>query len=191
MPLTVKETGLPGVLMLESDIQSDFRGFYKDLYRLDEYLSSGLDMTFVHDSHTHSVKNVLRGIYYQPLEPLGKLVMAVTGEIYDVAVDIRAGSPHFGKWTGVYLSPYNNRQLYIPEGFAHGFCVLSDSADVIYKCTRYYETGNDYGILWSDPDLDIDWPVKDPVLSERDRNNPRLADIPPANLPAYVRNTAD
>jgi dTDP-4-dehydrorhamnose 3,5-epimerase len=111
--------------------------------------------------------------------------MAVTGEIYDVAVDIRAGSPYFGKWTGSYLSPHNNRQLYIPEGFAHGFCVLSDSADVIYKCTRYYEAGDDYGILWSDPDLDIDWPLKDPILSEKDRKHPRLLEIPASLLPAY------
>jgi len=185
MPLTVKETELPGVLMIESGMHSDSRGFCKDIYRLDEYLSSGLDMIFVQDNHSHSAKNVLRGIYYQPKEPLGKLVMAVTGEIYDVAVDIRVGSPYFGKWTGVYLSPYNNRQLYIPEGFAHGFCVLSDSADVIYKCTRYYEARDDYGILWSDPDLDIDWPVKDPIISEGDRRSPKLADIPLSDLPVY------
>jgi dTDP-4-dehydrorhamnose 3,5-epimerase len=185
MPLTVKETELPGVLMIESGMYSDSRGFCKDIYQLDEYLSSGLDMIFVQDNHSHSVKNVLRGIYYQAKDPLGKLVMAVTGEIYDVAVDIRVGSPYFGKWTGIYLSPYNNRQLYIPEGFAHGFCVLSDSADVIYKCTRYYKAGDDYGILWSDPDLDIDWPVKDPIISEGDRRSPKLADIPPSDLPVY------
>ncbi len=185
MPISVKETELPGVLVIESEIHSDARGFYKDVYHLEKYSSSGLGMTFVQDNHSHSVKNVLRGIYYQMTKPQGKLVMAITGEIFDVAVDIRAGSPNFGKWTGVYLSPLNNRQLYIPEGFAHGFCVLSDSADVIYKCTQFYAVDEDYGILWSDPTLDINWPVKEPILSEKDKNNPPLHEIPLTLLPSY------
>ncbi len=185
MPLTVKETDLPGVLIIESEVRSDSRGFYKDIYSLDEYLSSGLGMTFVQDIHSHSVKNVLRGLYYQLKDPQGKLVMAVTGEIFDVAVDIRVGSPGFGRWTGVYLSPLNNRQLYIPEGFAHGFAVLSDSADVIYKCTQFYALDEDYGILWSDPGIDIDWPVRDPILSEGDRKHPRLDEIKFDSLPVY------
>ncbi len=186
MSINIKETALPGVLIIESDIHSDQRGFFRELYHRDKYVSHGLETAFVQDNHSHSVKGVLRGLHYQLKSPQGKLIMAVTGEIYDVAVDIRTGSPDFGKWTGVYLSPLNNRQLFVPEGFAHGFCVLSERADVVYKCTEIYHPGDEYGLIWSDPEIGINWPLYEPVLSERDGKNPELKDIPHELLPVYV-----
>ena len=130
-------------------------------------------------------KGTLRGLHYQLKFPQGKLLYVVSGSIFDVAVDIRKGSPHFGKWVGVSLSAENRRQLFVPAGFAHGFCVLSDQVDVIYKCTDFYAPGDEYGILWSDEDLGVEWPIKDPVLSEKDGRNPKLADIPKEDLPIY------
>jgi dTDP-4-dehydrorhamnose 3,5-epimerase len=186
MAIRVIETQLPGVLVIESDIHADGRGFFKEVYRYDKYLAAGLDMRFVQDNHSHSVKGVLRGLHYQLNSPQGKLVMAVTGEVFDVAVDIRKGSPNFGKWTGVYLSLLNNRQVYVPGGFAHGFCVLSDSADVIYKSTGVFDPDDQYGVLWSDPDINIEWPVADPVLSVRDAENPALKEISEGDLPDYI-----
>ncbi len=128
---------------------------------------------------------MLRGLHYQLDKPQGKLVTALSGEIFDVAVDVRPGSPDFGKWTGVYLSPENKRQIYIPEGFAHGFCVLSDTADVVYKCTDLYSPGDEYGLLWSDEALNIDWSVSQPIVSQKDLAYSELKKIPAELLPIY------
>jgi dTDP-4-dehydrorhamnose 3,5-epimerase len=141
--------------------------------------------SFVQDNLSFSVRSVLRGLHYQLGKPQGKLITVLEGEIYDVAADIRRGSPHFGHWVGVHLSSKEYRQLFIPPGFAHGFCVTSDTAAVIYKCTDYYSPEDERGIRWDDPELSIAWPVTDPVLSEKDRLNPTLGEIPAEDLPVF------
>ena len=141
---------LPGVLLIEPMVFSDERGFFMETYHAKKYAEAGIPGPFVQDNHSHSQRGTLRGLHYQLKNPQGKLVYAVKGEILDVAVDIRKGSPHFRRWTGNLLSEQNKRQLYIPEGFAHGFCVLSETADVIYKCTDFYAPGDEYGIFWAD-----------------------------------------
>jgi dTDP-4-dehydrorhamnose 3,5-epimerase len=185
LSVVIIETELPGVLIIGSDIYTDQRGFFRELYHKDKYCAAGLDKEFVQDNHSRSVKGVLRGLHYQLNKPQGKLVTALSGEIFDVAVDVRSGSPYFGKWTGVYLSPENKRQIYIPEGFAHGFCVLSDTADVVYKCTDLYSPGDEYGLLWSDEALNIDWPVSQPIVSQKDQAYSELTKIPAELLPIY------
>ncbi|MBW1779222.1 MAG: dTDP-4-dehydrorhamnose 3,5-epimerase [Deltaproteobacteria bacterium] len=179
------ETSLPGVLMIEPMVFEDDRGFFMETYHTGKYTKAGLEASFVQDNLSHSKRFTLRGLHYQRNHPQGKLVYVVTGEVLDIAVDIRWGSPTFGRWTETLLSAENRRQLYVPEDFAHGFCVLSETADVIYKCTDLYAPGDEYGILWSDPTLDISWPVDNPILSEKDAKNPRLTDVPEALLPVY------
>ena len=186
MTVRIKETGLPGVLVIESETCPDNRGFFRELYHKEKYSRAGLDKEFVQDNHSHSARGVLRGLHYQLKRPQGKLVTALSGEIFDVAVDIRTGSPDFGKWTGVYLSPENKRQVFVPEGFAHGFCVLTDTADVVYKCTDLYVPGDEYGLLWSDPGVNIDWPITEPVVSAKDNAYPNLRDIVAEHLPVYT-----
>ncbi len=176
---------LPGVILIKPDLFEDNRGFFLETYHLAKYKEKGIDHPFVQDNHSRSHKGALRGLHYQLRRPQAKLVYVVAGEVLDVAVDIRRGSPTFGHWTGTILSENNRRQLFIPEGFAHGFCVLSDRADVIYKCTDLYTAGDDYGIVWSDPTIDVTWPIENPVLSEKDRRNPELREIPEALLPIY------
>ena len=154
-----------------------------ETYHQQKYQKTGIDQAFVQDNHSHSNQGVLRGLHYQLKHPQGKLIYAVTGTIFDVAVDIRRGSPTFGQWTGAELSADNKRQIYVPQGFAHGFVVLSQSADVIYKCTDVYAPGDEYGILWSDPEIGINWPVKNPILSQKDLENPTLNQIPESLLP--------
>jgi len=183
MSLVCLETALPGVLVLEPGVYSDDRGFFMETYHMGRYSEHGISKAFVQDNRSHSRKGVLRGLHYQLRNPQGKLVYALSGEIFDVAADIRRGSPTFGQWVGVYLSSENRRQLYVPEGFAHGFCVLSETADVGYKCTDVYAAGDEYGILWSDPSLAIDWPLKEPVLSDKDSEAPCLNEVPAAHLP--------
>lgn len=185
MTVLIKETDLPGVLLIESDLYSDNRGFFKEFYHKEKYSLAGLDVDFVQDNHSHSTKGVLRGLHYQLNRPQGKLISVISGQTYDVAVDIRRGSPHFGKWTGVHLSPKSGPQIYIPGGFAHGFCVLSSSAEVLYKCTDFYAPEHEYGLLWSDETVNIDWPVKDPIVSDKDDAYPKLSDIPAELLPVY------
>ena len=138
------------------------------------------------DNHSHSQQNALRGLHYQLDNPQDKLIYVVTGEIFDVAVDIRKGSPTFGKWFGTRLSDRNKHQLFVPKGFAHGFCVLSETADVCYKCSGLYDPEDDYGIHWSDPTIGIDWPVTNPILSPKDKKNLSLSDIPDDRLPRYT-----
>jgi dTDP-4-dehydrorhamnose 3,5-epimerase len=176
------KTKLPGVLLIEPDIFRDPRGFFLETYQQKKYREAGLTGDFVQDNHSHSVRNTLRGLHYQLKHPQGKLVMALTGTILDIVVDIRKNSPTFGQWLGETLSGENKRQLYVPEGFAHGFCVLSETADVLYKCTDFYVPEDERGILWSDPQIGIDWPVKNPLLSNKDKELPSLAEAKERNL---------
>lgn len=183
--MNVEETTLPGVLLIHPAVFGDERGFFSETYHLARYQEAGVPDPFVQDNHSQSSHGVLRGLHYQIEHPQGKLISVLTGEIFDVAVDIRRGSPTFGSWTGATLSADNHRQLYVPPGFAHGFCVTSDRADVMYKCTDIYFPAGDRGVLWSDPRLGIDWPVASPDLSEKDQRLPLLQDIPEADLPVY------
>jgi len=174
---------LQGVLIIEPTSFSDERGFFLELYREGNYAGAGLPRTFVQDNHSRSVKGVLRGLHFQYTRPQGKLVWAARGSIFDVVVDLRRNSPDFGCWEGFHLNDENHRQLYIPPGFAHGFCVLSEDADVIYKCTDYYDAEDEGGILWSDPQIGIKWPIKKPILSARDSKLPLFSQIDRNRLP--------
>jgi len=167
--VNVIPTALPGVVIVEPRVFGDARGFFFESYRADRYGQSGLPATFVQDNHSRSIPRCLRGLHYQLHHPQGKLVRVLVGQIWDVAVDIRRGSPTFRQWVGVELSAQNHRQLYIPPGFAHGFCVPSEHTEVEYKCTDYYAPEDERGIAWSDPSLSIAWPVRDPILSDKDR----------------------
>ena len=175
--MNIIPTSLEGVLIIEPQVFEDKRGYFMETHRQERFQSSGLDANFVQDNLSFSIKGTLRGLHFQITHPQAKLVQAVTGEIFDVAVDIRPESPTFGKWSGVLLSEGNKRQLFIPKGFAHGFCVLSESAHVAYKCSDYYRPGDEGGILWSDPVIAIDWPVKNPMLSDKDLQYPCLTDL--------------
>ncbi len=169
MPFNSKKLAIPDVVLIEPKIIGDERGAFSEIYKLSDFAKSGIDKQLVQVNYSKSKKDVLRGLHYQLIpKAQGKLIRAVTGKIFDVAVDIRKGSPSYGKWIGEVLSSENRKMLYIPEGFAHGFCVLSDTAEIIYYCTDEYAPGYDRGIVWSDPELQIDWPVRDPVLSEKD-----------------------
>ncbi len=176
------ETPLPGVVILEPAVFGDDRGFFQEVYHQGKYREHGIDVTFVQDNWSRSVRGVLRGLHYQLQNPQDKLLSVISGEIFDVAVDIRKGSPTFGQWTGVMLSEENHRQLLVPRGFAHGFCVVSETVDVLYKCSSLYDPQDDRGICWSDPDIGIEWPVENPVVSERDTKHPLLKDVPPDAL---------
>ena len=183
--LKILKTSLPEVLIIQPDIFKDERGFFMETYHRKKYADKGLDQSFVQDNLSYSTPGTLRGLHYQCPNAQAKLVQALKGEIYDVAVDIRQGSPSFGQWAGAHLSDENKNQLFIPQGFAHGFCVISDTALVVYKCSSFYAPESEKGILWSDPGIGIDWPVKDPVLSPKDSQCPCLKDIPPDCLPEY------
>jgi dTDP-4-dehydrorhamnose 3,5-epimerase len=188
MALTVIPSDLPEVLIIKPPHYSDHRGFFMETHHQARYAEAGLDRVFVQDNHSHSKKHVLRGLHYQLTRPQGKLVFVVSGEIFDVAVDIRQDSPTFGRWAGACLSAENKHQIFVPEGFAHGFVVLSASADVIYKCTDVYAPGDEYGIYWADPAIAIDWPVQNPILSDKDQKCPLLSDAGAAgHLPLYHR----
>jgi dTDP-4-dehydrorhamnose 3,5-epimerase len=183
MPVRFLETALPGVVIVEPDIFRDERGFFLETYHQKRFAEGGIDCLFVQDNHSHSRQGTLRGLHYQLKHSQEKLIYVSRGEIFDVAVDIRRGSPTFGKWVGTHLTGENGRQIFIPKGFAHGFFTLSETADVIYKCTDFYAPGDEYGILWSDPDIGIEWPEKNPLLSKKDIRNPRLSDVPEDLLP--------
>jgi dTDP-4-dehydrorhamnose 3,5-epimerase len=186
MSLKFIETSLPGVLLIEVDEFCDQRGFFKETYHQRKYLEGGIKKAFVQDNHSHSRRGTLRGLHYQLKHPQSKMVTVMSGEIFDIAVDIRLGSPTFGHWAGFHLSMSNRRQAFIPEGFAHGFYTLSDTADVTYKCSDFYVPGDDFGLLWSDPKIGIEWPDKNPLLSEKDSKNPELSEISEDNLPIYL-----
>jgi len=178
------ESTLPGVVLLELDVFGDHRGRFMETYRRERYLPFGIALDFVQDNYSSSQKGTLRGLHYQLTKPQGKLVWVTRGEVFDVAVDIRRGSPTFGKWFGSILSEANHRQMYVPPGFAHGFVVLSESADFLYKCTEVYDPKDERSIRWDDPDLAIQWPIEGtPTLSARDREASPLGT---ADLPEYV-----
>ncbi|HQN17489.1 MAG TPA: dTDP-4-dehydrorhamnose 3,5-epimerase [Syntrophobacteraceae bacterium] len=181
----VTSTSIPEVVLIEPRTFKDQRGYFFELYHGERYPAQGLPARFVQDNVSHSRNRVLRGMHYQRGNPQGKLVMALEGEIYDVAVDIRRGSPTFGRWVGAALSARNCLQIYIPEGFAHGFCVVSETATVLYKCTDYYAPAEERTIRWDDPALAIDWPITDPIVSEKDAGGLTLASMPPDDLPLF------
>lgn len=175
--MNFRPTALAGVVIVEPDVHRDARGFFFESYHRDKYRRGGITAIFVQDNHSRSVARTLRGLHAQLRRPQAKLVRALEGEIFDVAVDIRPRSPTFGKWVGVELSAENFRQLYLPPGFAHGFCVLSASAQVEYKCSEIYDPEDEIGVIWNDPEVNIAWPQTDPLLSAKDRALPRLAEI--------------
>ncbi len=175
---------LPDVTLIEPDVHQDGRGFFKETYQAERYGQHGVPSTFVQDNLSYSAcSGLLRGLHYQLGHPQGKLISVVQGEVFDVAVDIRRGSSTFGKWVGAILSSENHHQLYIPEGFAHGFCVTSERAVCLYKCTDYYAPAEERGIRWDDPLLKITWPVSNPLLSEKDQLYPTLDTISEDDLP--------
>ncbi|HLI62472.1 MAG TPA: dTDP-4-dehydrorhamnose 3,5-epimerase [Terriglobales bacterium] len=185
--LQIIETSLPGVLLIKPRVFEDPRGFFMETYRQNVLAGAGIYETFVQDNHSHSARGVLRGLHYQLRSPQAKLCRVVRGEVLDVAVDVRVGSPHFGKWVSVTLSAENHMQIYIPKGFAHGFVVLSETADFLYKCSDYFDAGDDHGVLWNDPEIGIDWQTPSPVLSEKDQRYLPLRQIAHHQLPRYQR----
>ena len=179
------ETSLPGVCELRPVIHGDARGFFIETYHREEFTSLGISATFVQDNHSRSAKGALRGLHYQLNHPQAKLCGVIEGQALDVAVDIRVGSPHFGKWTSVVLSPERHNQIFVPRGFAHGFLALTDNVQFHYKCDDYYAPEDEHGILWNDPALGIIWGIASPMLSGKDAKNPRLVDVPKELLPRY------
>jgi dTDP-4-dehydrorhamnose 3,5-epimerase len=179
------ETAIPGVVILEPKAFGDARGFFLETYRENAYHEAGLTQRFVQANHSRSRRGVLRGLHYQLTQPQGKLVMVTRGQVFDVAVDVRVGSPTFGQWVSCVLDDETHRQMYIPPGFAHGFAVLSEEADFLYQCTDYYHPASEAGIAWDDPDLGIPWPDLEYTLSPKDLQNPRLKDQLPEKLPRY------
>jgi len=181
--LNVRETSLPGVLLIEPRVFGDDRGFFMETYRTDAFRDAGIAELFVQDNHSRSARGVLRGLHYQEPNGQGKLVRCTRGSIFDVAVDVRVGSPTFGRWFGAELSDANKLMLWVPAGFAHGFCSLEDGSDLVYKCTALYDQQSDRAILWDDPDIGIEWPIAEPLLSPKDAAAPRLSQA--RVLPSY------
>lgn len=183
--MRVLQTGLEGVIIIEPDVHGDERGFFQESWKSSTYADHGVPASFSQANVSRSVKGTLRGLHFQHPEPQGKLVSVLEGCIFDVAVDIRVGSPSFGKWAGVELSATNHRQLYVPEDFAHGFMVTSETALFHYHCSREYAPRFDAAIAWDDPDIGISWPATPGSISDKDRKAPRLADISQNKLPRY------
>jgi dTDP-4-dehydrorhamnose 3,5-epimerase len=184
--MKVIETALPGALIIEPQVFGDTRGFFYESYNKGRWKNAGIDADFIQSNVSRSTRGVLRGLHYQWPNPQGKLVNVLEGEVYDVAVDIRRGSPTFGKSFGVMLTADNHRHFWVPEGFAHGFCVLSEFATFTYQCTALYDVKADAGIRWNDADLGIDWPLSAPLLSDKDGKTPLLKDVAPERLPLFV-----
>jgi dTDP-4-dehydrorhamnose 3,5-epimerase len=183
--LQVIETSLPGVLLIKPRVFEDPRGFFMETYRQNTLAEAGVLESFVQDNHSRSSRGVLRGLHYQLKNPQAKLCRVVTGEVLDVAVDVRLGSPHFGKWVSAVLSAENHAQLFIPKGFAHGFVVRSETADFLYKCSDYFDAGDDRGVLWNDPEIGIDWETPSSLLSEKDKRYLPLSQVAHDQLPRY------
>ena len=175
--MKIEKTNLDGVLVIKPETYDDERGFFLESFNKIKYAKAGINFDFVQDNHSHSSKAVLRGLHFQKTKPQGKLVRVVRGKVYDVAVDIRKDSPTFGKWEAIILSEENKIQFWIPPGFAHGFLVLSDTADFEYKCTAYYDSSDEGCLLWNDTNLKIPWPIDNPILSEKDAVGSKLTDI--------------
>lgn len=174
-------TKIRDVIVIQPKVHGDNRGFFMETWREEDFKALGIGQHFVQENHSKSRGGILRGLHYQVKKPQGKLIRVVAGEIFDVAVDIRPGSASFGQWVGEYISAENKRSIWVPPGFAHGFYVTGDSAEVTYRCTEYYAPEHERSLLWNDPDINIDWPLKgEPVLSDKDRNAPTLAE---AELP--------
>ena len=174
------KTGIEGLVVVEPKVFGDNRGYFMETYNYNDFKAAGLDMVFVQDNQSKSKKGVLRGLHFQKKNPQGKLVRVVSGEVYDVAVDLRRGSDTYGKWYGVLLSAVNKKQFYVPEGFAHGFVVMSETAEFVYKCTRFYDPSDEGGLMWNDPEFGIDWPVPENaelLLSEKDQHHQPLKDF--------------
>ncbi len=184
--MKVTETRLPGVVVVEPAVFRDDRGYLTEVWNQKRYDGAGLPVRFVQDNLSSSKHGVLRGLHYQWPAAQGKLVSVLHGEVFDVAVDIRLGSPTFGQWVGVTLSSENRHQIYIPEGFAHGFAVLSETALVLYKCTEFYTPSDEASLAWNDPAIGIDWPISEPILAPKDAAAPTLADLPKHRLPTVV-----
>ena len=184
--MKVTQLAIPDVFLIEPDVYGDQRGFFQETYRQEKYAELGILGPFVQDNHSRSRRGVLRGLHYQLVQPQGKLVSAARGEVFDVAVDIRKGSKTFGQWVGEVLSDSNHFQLYIPPGFAHGFCVLSEEADFMYKCTDYYHPQSERSILWNDPALNIEWPLNENEvsLSAKDQVASMLSQMKDSDLPS-------
>lgn len=187
--MNIITTNLPGVIVIEPKVYVDKRGFFLETFREDVLLQAGINAHFVQDNHTRSSQGVLRGLHYQMTQTQGKLVRVATGSVFDVVVDVRSGSPTFGQWYGTELNEDNIKMIFVPPGFAHGFVVLSETADFIYKCTDYYHPESEQGIAWDDPDLNIDWSIAEIAekisLSDKDKQNVKLKDQPAEKLPAY------
>ena len=187
--MNIITTNLPGVIVIEPKVYVDKRGFFLETFREDVLLQAGINAHFVQDNHTRSSQGVLRGLHYQMTQTQGKLVRVAAGSVFDVVVDVRSGSPTFGQWYGTELNEDNIKMIYVPPGFAHGFVVLSETTDFIYKCTDYYHPESEQGIAWDDPDLNIDWSIAEIAekisLSDKDKQNVKLKDQPAEKLPAY------
>lgn len=183
--MQIRTTALDGVLVIEPEVHGDERGYFMESWSRQRYLDAGLTGEFVQDNLSRSAAGVLRGLHFQFPRVQGKLVQVLEGRVYDVAVDIRRGSPSFGRWVGVELDARSKRQFWVPPGFAHGFCVLDDAAVFAYKCTDYYDPAGDYSIRFDDPAIGIEWPIDSPSLSAKDEQARCLADVPEALLPSY------
>jgi dTDP-4-dehydrorhamnose 3,5-epimerase len=175
--MKIISTAIPGVIVFEPQVFSDSRGHFLETYQEQKYRDAGIPKPFVQDNQSFSIAKVLRGLHFQLHHPQGKLVRVTKGEVFDVAVDLRRKSATFGQWHGEVLSAENHRQMYIPENFAHGFCVLSDSAEFLYKCTDFYHPGDEVGLIWNDAKIGVQWPIQDPLLSEKDAKLPTLAEV--------------
>jgi dTDP-4-dehydrorhamnose 3,5-epimerase len=185
--MIVQPTDLPGVLLIKPAVFGDHRGYFKESWNRRTFAEQGLSLDFVQDNFSFSRRGILRGLHFQHPQPQGKLVQVLQGEVFDVAVDVRRGSPHFGRWFGARLSADNHLQMYVPEGFAHGFCVLSENALFAYKCTNFYAPQMEHSLRFDDPDVGIDWPLDEaPTLSAKDESAPRLRDFPAELLPVYT-----
>ncbi len=181
------ETPLPGVYLIEPRVFADDRGFFMETYHEDKFAELGIEARFVQDNHSRSGCGTLRGLHYQLLQPQAKLCRVVAGSVLDVVVDIRYGSPTFGHSFTALLTAENKRMIYVPRGFAHGFVVCSEAAEFLYKCDDFYRPDDERGVAWNDPDLGVDWGIAEPLLSGKDRQNPRLAALQPDDLPTYVK----
>jgi dTDP-4-dehydrorhamnose 3,5-epimerase len=175
--MEIIKTSIPEVIVFVPPVFTDSRGYFLETYQQQKYAEAGISKPFVQDNQSYSTKNVLRGLHFQLRYPQAKLVRVTQGSVFDVAIDIRKNSPTFGKWHGEILSAENKKQMYIPENFAHGFCVLSDSAEFVYKCTDFYVPGDESGLIWNDAQLGIKWPIVQPILSDKDAALPSLADV--------------
>lgn len=184
--MNVLPTKLPGLILLEPRVFGDERGFFMESWNRRRYAEYGVDVDFVQDNLSQSRHGVLRGLHFQEPSPQAKLVSVLQGEVFDVGVDVRVGSPTFGQWEGVLLSGENRRQFYLPAGFAHGFCVTSEIALFGYKCSSFYTPEHERSVLWNDPEIGIEWPVDEPVLSDRDAKALPLREVAPAHLPSYA-----